>query len=415
MRLKSFFCTVATMFLLTLPGYAQQTPDITGFSRYYTGALVDNGDFSINQSTLDLSFDKRSSGGAFHADPLIYTYDTDSMVFKMRELYVDLYFDKFDLRMGKQQVVWGKADGVFITDVVSPLDLTEFLLPDFNEIRQGVLAAKFNYYMGTDMFELIWIPVFTSTERPGAGSIWGVEPDFPVPVNYDWSRADVTTSLENSEIFAKYSFLSSNLDLELMAGYTWDDDPSMHISRNFRMIGVERQLESLDVTPRHHRLGLAGGSFSTEIAGFVVRGEGAWYNGKKFQTADPQKEDGLTEKNYLHYLIGTDYNIGGVNVSAQFIQQFIADYDDLVQEDEYQNTMTFLANYDMFRETLNLELFSYFGLDKGDALVRPKITYDFDDGIEVLGGANIFTGDQDGQFGQFRDNTMVYAKIKYSF
>ncbi|MGM0377148.1 MAG: hypothetical protein ACQEQ0_10255, partial [Bacteroidota bacterium] len=110
MRLKFIF-TIATMFLLIFPGLAQQTPDITGFARYYTGALVDNGDFSINQSTLDLRYEKQGSGGAFRADPLIYTYDTDSMVFKMRELFVDLYFDKFDLRVGKQQVVWGKADG----------------------------------------------------------------------------------------------------------------------------------------------------------------------------------------------------------------------------------------------------------------------------------------------------------------
>ncbi|MFO8001496.1 MAG: DUF1302 family protein, partial [Marinilabilia sp.] len=207
----------------------------------------------------------------------------------------------------------------------------------------------------------------------------------------------------------------SNFDLEVMGGYTWDDDPSLHISRNYRMDGGEPQLESLDVTPRHDRLFLAGGSFSTEIEGVVLRGEGAWYDGKKFQYMNPQNENALTEKNYLHYLLGVDYVIEGVNVSGQFIQQAIMDYDQSIRQDEHQNTMTFLANYDMFRETLNLEIFSYIGLDEGDALIRPRVTYDFDDGIEVLGGANIFTGDRDGQFGQFRDNSMVYAKIKYSF
>ena len=45
--------------------------------------------------------------------------------------------DLLALSLGKQQVVWGKADGVFITDIVSPLNLTEFLLPDFDEIRTG--------------------------------------------------------------------------------------------------------------------------------------------------------------------------------------------------------------------------------------------------------------------------------------
>jgi hypothetical protein len=82
---------------------------------------------------------------------------------------------------------------------------------------------------------------------------------------------------------------------------------------------------------------------------------------------------------------------------------------------EIENTMTFLARYDMLRETMHLELFSYIGLTNGDALIRPRITYDFEDGFSILLGSNIFTGDRDGRFGQYRDNSMIYTKIKYSF
>ena len=53
-------------------------------------------------------------------------------------------------------------------------------------------------------------------------------------------------------------------------------------------------------------------------------------------------------------------------------------------------------------------------VNHGDALVRPKVTYAFADGFEVLGGANIFLGDT-GRFGQYSDNDMIYVKIKYSF
>ena len=60
---------------------------------------------------------------------------------------MDLYFDNFDLRIGKQQIIYGKAEGVFITDVVSPKDLREFLLPDFEEIRMGITAAKLSYFL----------------------------------------------------------------------------------------------------------------------------------------------------------------------------------------------------------------------------------------------------------------------------
>jgi len=84
-------------------------------------------------------------------------------------------------------------------------------------------------------------------------------------------------------------------------------------------------------------------------------------------------------------------------------------------DEEINNMATIMARYDMMRETLHIELFSYVGLTGEDALIRPKITYDFDDSFSILLGANIFTGSRDGQFGQYQDNSMVYTKIKYNF
>ena len=66
---------------------------------------------------------------------------------RLLEGFLDLYFDRFDLRIGHQLVVWGQMDGVFITDVVSPLDLTEFLAQDFTDIRLAVPAVKASYYL----------------------------------------------------------------------------------------------------------------------------------------------------------------------------------------------------------------------------------------------------------------------------
>ncbi|MBT6764713.1 MAG: hypothetical protein HOA90_09295, partial [Prolixibacteraceae bacterium] len=186
-----------------------QNPDISGFARNYTGFLYDTGDFTILQNTFNLNLSKMGDKVAFKANPLMYHYNADSLDLRMRELYLDLYFNNFDLRIGKQQVVWGKADGVFITDIVSPLNLTEFLLPEFDEIRTGVNAVKFDYYLGNNTFEVIWLPNFTPTEMPATNSIWYVQPDFPVTPTFDWSKSIVTPSIENSELFVKYSALTS--------------------------------------------------------------------------------------------------------------------------------------------------------------------------------------------------------------
>ena len=396
-----------------------QNVDVSGFARTYEGVLVEDGDFAIIQQTLNLNFEKRGEKVAFKANPMLFLNGADSIDFRMREIYMDLYFDNFDLRVGKQQIVWGKADGVFITDIVSPLNLTEFLLPDFDEIRTGVISAKFDYYIGNGTFEAIFIPQFTPTVKPASNSIWFIQPDFPAPPTFDWSKSTIHPSLENSELFLKYSAITSKIDFDIMGGYTWDDNPAMHVQKHFGKDTTTMPptpiLTGITITPQHHRLYVAGGSFSTEIKGVIFRGEGAYYNGKYFQTEDPLAVDALIQKDYLNYVFGLDFSIGGVKLSGQFIQKYILDHDEKMVENKTNNMATVLARYDALRETLHFELFSYIGLTNEDALIRPKITYDYDDSFSILLGSNIFVGDRGGQFGQYKDNSMIYAKIKYNF
>lgn len=95
--------------LLISPLLKAQSVDLSGYVRNYTGILFDSGDFSILQNTLNLNFEKRGSKVALKANPMLYSYNTDSLKFNLREIYLDLYFDNFDIRIGKQQVVWGKS------------------------------------------------------------------------------------------------------------------------------------------------------------------------------------------------------------------------------------------------------------------------------------------------------------------
>jgi hypothetical protein len=406
---------IAIIFILVFNTFAQNV-DFTGYVRNYSGMLDGNGsnDFVILQNTFNLNIEKSMSGSSFKVNPLIYHNNSDSITFKLREAYLDLYFDDFDIRLGKQQIVWGKADGVFITDIVSPKDLYEFLLPEFDEIRIGVVGAKLNYYIGGNTLELVWLPVFTPTNLPKTNSIWSPEMNFLIPPTIDYSKEEVKPSLENSELFLKYSALTEAIDFELMAGYMWDDDPTM-----FSTFIPSSSGGNLIVTPEHKRISLAGGSFSTTLGPIVFRGEGAYYFGKYFNTNNLAENNGAIEKDYIHYMLGADFNLFDINFSAQFIQKAILDYEEIIEPnamfaDQYNNMMTFLAKYSMLNETLELEFFSYYDFEYNDALFRPRILYDYSDTINLQFGANIFTGSE-GQFGQYRLNDMVYGKIKYSF
>ncbi len=408
--MKKIIVTV-TMIVFGLSLFAEI--DFNGFVRNYTGILMnDNHDYSILQNTFDLNISQNSGKIAFKANPYLNQYSDNDLTLGLREAYMDMYFEKMDLRIGKQQIIWGKADGVFITDIISPKDMSEFLLPDFSEIRLGITSLKADYYLGDNTFEFVWVPNFTPTIMPDENSIWRPKMSFPVNPNWDFSKKDVEKNLENSEVFAKFSAMSSAIDFEFMGAYMWDDDPAMDIKPTIDP--TTHQISSLIVTPQHHRLSVTGGSFSTTVGDFVIRGEGAYYFGKYFSTDNLTVNDGLLEKDYLHYLLGIDTSLWNIKLSSQFVQQAILDYDDSIKNDEFDNTVTFLASKTFLRETLRTELFAYIGLNDEDALIRPKVIYDFSDGFDIIFGVNIFTGNK-GKFGQYDNNDMIFSKIKYSF
>ncbi len=400
-----------------MAGLQAQDLSMTGYVRNYTGVLLkgDN-DFSIIQNTFNLNVEQSKDKVAFKVNPYMYQYSNQDLEIGLREAYLDLFFESVDLRIGKQQIIWGKADGVFITDIVSPKDLTEFLLRDFDEIRMGVTSIKGDYYIGNNTLELVWIPRFTATRFAPEGSIWRPSmPDFPLQPVIDHSKEEGKTSLENSEAFAKFSALTEYVDFEVMAGYAWDDDPSMHVVKQMDMSNPQQPvLKGITVFPEHHRLTIGGGSFSTTLGPFVVRGEGAYYQGKYFNTADPMVKEAVIKKDYVHYLIGLDYTLMDWHLSGQFIQQAILDYDNAIENDAYSNMATFLATKDYVNETLNISFFMYYDFNNKASLIRPKLTYDVADGFSVLLGANIFSGNA-GMFGQFDSNDMVYTQLKYSF
>ncbi|MCB0752142.1 MAG: hypothetical protein KDC52_11755, partial [Ignavibacteriae bacterium] len=164
---------------------------------------------------------------------------------------------------------------------------------------------------------------------------------------------------------------------------------------------------------------LIGGNINTNLGPFVYRGEGAYYFVKYFNTSDLTVNNGTVEKDYIHYMLGTDFNLLDINFSLQFIQKAVMDYEETIQsnvmfKDQYNNMMTFLARYSILNETLEFELFSYYDFEYDDALIRPRVLYDYSDTINLQIGANIFTGTE-GQFGQYNNNDMLYGKIKYSF
>ena len=96
---------------------------------------------------------------------------------RLREAFVDLYLDNWDLRLGKQRIAWGATDWVNPTDNLNPVDYTR---PFEEDNRLEILAVKADRYFARWQSELVWVPVFLPAKQPLPGDRWS--PPFAPPV-----------------------------------------------------------------------------------------------------------------------------------------------------------------------------------------------------------------------------------------
>jgi hypothetical protein len=116
-------------FSLNIYANAQITPD----------ALV--------HAQINLNYDPKAKPN-WYRGPKIYTqYDV------LKELYLDTSIPLFDdegiaMRLGKQQVVWGTADGIKLLDIINPTDFREFVQNTFEDSRIPVWMLNLERNIG---------------------------------------------------------------------------------------------------------------------------------------------------------------------------------------------------------------------------------------------------------------------------
>jgi hypothetical protein len=78
--------------------------------------------------------------------------DSNLIYYPLREAYLDFRWDFFGsnlLRLGKQQVVWGKADFFRLQDIINPVDFAQhFFIEPFEDTRIPQLAAWLQHRFG---------------------------------------------------------------------------------------------------------------------------------------------------------------------------------------------------------------------------------------------------------------------------
>ena len=88
----------------------------------------------------------------------------------LRELYVDIQAsDDLSLRLGKQQVVWGKADGVKFLDIINPTDFRHWGQDSMEDSRIPLWMLNAEYSINDNSsFQMVYVPQVNVTNQiPG--------------------------------------------------------------------------------------------------------------------------------------------------------------------------------------------------------------------------------------------------------
>ena len=337
----------------------------------------------------------------------------------LREVVLSVSWHELDVRVGRQQVVWGDAISAFVTDVVNPRDLREFILQDFTELRIPIWALNATYRLREGLtLEVVWSPDTRSHTLPKQGAEFQfARPPLRVrnavvrlPDDHD------EFSLTRSEGGLRLSALLSGWDLSLIYYDTADKGPVVFQRRAPRPPAPD----VLVLEPRHPRLHIVGATLGKSLGPVVLHAEAAYTLGKRYETADPLDPDGVVRRDTLDWLIAADYSFFAhldttVQISQKVLMGPATNLDRGAVEARITTSVAVRLTTSFFDNALTPSLLFAVNTNLGDFRLSPRLDYALTSAVTVSVGADILEGGKRTLYGQFDRNDRVWATTTWRF
>jgi hypothetical protein len=330
----------------------------------------------------------------------------------VRELYADLKVGHVDLRIGKQEIRWGRADGFNPTDNLVPYDY----LNTFADERIPVGAAKADCYVRGARFEAVWLPSFTPSRLPRVGQRWfpslpstatgsGAPDTAPIPLSYgDGSTTYPARTLGNSQWALRWNQLVPRAEFSVSYFDGLDDLPYFTITPQPFPEAAPSTLILLNRS--FYRVQVAGADFASSIGPFGVRAEAAFFNQN-----DPANHD------HFLFVAGVDRTWGDWFVILQYTDQAVAGTvsNTAVFPDLGLKSTMLLRVERTLAPAASVELKSALQLRNGDFLLQALYSRALTNDWRLKIGTTLFVGPRETYLGQFRDNGYLNLQLTYSF
>lgn len=377
---------------------------------------------SIGEGRLHLEYQKPLEAVTFKlALDLLYdqahpyhevNLETGAGFLDLREAWASFTPLEFmDVKLGRQILTWGTGDLLFLNDLF-PKDWQSFFIGrDVEYLKAPSDAAKVSLFSDVVNLDFVYTPRFDpdrflrgerlSYWSGAAGGIVGrngiVRPDVP---NQWFADAEYAVRLHR------------RVQSYELAGYGyWGRWKSP----------AGQTMAGRATFPRLH---VYGASARGPLGEGIANVEAAWYQSGN----DCRGDNAFVNNSEFRFLAGYEQDLPKIardlSLGVQYYLEWMADYDEYLANlpagqfarRERRHLLTLRLTKKLLNQNLVLSLFTFYSPSDGDAYLRPKATYKIDDHWTAEVGGNVFLGDTAHTFfGQFRQNTNVYASLRFGF
>jgi hypothetical protein len=336
-------------------------------------------------------------------------FHTDATQTKLREAYLDASLGPVDVRVGKQLIVWGRADRINPTDNLTPKDFT-LLVPEDDDQRFGTVAVKATYYLAGIALTGIWLPDFEPHTVPIR------RPPPPLTLR------EQVPSGPSGQWAIRIEQTGKAVDWSLSYFDGFDLFPDLGID--------QASASSVALLLRHHRIRVIGADAATTVGRYGLRGELAYTF-----TEDRQGNNPFVKNPFFFMVIGGDRTFFEyLNINVQYIlrivtghqspleipdplQRVVATQQAVVtnQLDRWHHAVSLRMSHKWLNESLEGEVVGVLSFTRFGYVILPKVSYAFTDRWKGIIGVDFFGGGRHAFFGNLRDNSTVYAELRWSF
>jgi hypothetical protein len=392
---------------LSLHGFLQ-----TNYSARLTGLqppTSEGGDFLFGEERFQLRLDKSGEKGRlFLRTDFFHDAVANRPDLEVREAYVDTSMGGSDVRVGRQLLIWGTGDYLFINDIFAKDWGAFFSGRPVEYLRVPQDAAKLDLSAGGISAEIVAMPFFQADKLPSRDRFYQFDP-FPGVAR---TTQEPEMRYGNTEWAAR------------IYGSAGGFDTALYVYRGFfRMPALQPNSMTAPtlVTETFPRLAVYGASTRGNAWGGVVSAEVGYYDSLNDQAG----HNPAIPNSSFRYLVGyqrqpwEDFTVG-----LQYYGELMFHYDayratlpsGFPAQDQHRQLITLRLTQLFWNQTLRVGLFAFYSHTDQDYYLIPEVRYSISDNLWVSATGNIFGGRRPTTFfGQWDANDNLAVTVRYEF